>query len=102
MPVYTYRCENCGIQIDRHLKYTDKPLTRCPECNKKSLRKVISPVRIVFKGSGFYSTDHQSPSGQKRTPSSKTEPSTESPKEVKEIKETKDSTPVKSKSDSSE
>jgi putative FmdB family regulatory protein len=95
MPVYTYRCENCGIQIDRRLKYTDKPLTRCPECNKKTLRKVISPVRVVFKGSGFYATDHQSPSGQKQSSASKSE-------SVKEPKETKESTPAKSSSDSPE
>jgi putative FmdB family regulatory protein len=95
MPVYTYRCENCGIQIDRHRKYADKPLTRCPECNKKSLKKVISPVRVVFKGSGFYATDHKSPSGQKHSPASKAE-------ETKEAKETKESTPAKNSSDSSE
>ncbi len=64
MPVYTYRCESCGVQFDRQQKFTDPPLTRCPECNKKSLRKVYAPVGIVFKGSGFYATDHRSPSGQ--------------------------------------
>jgi putative FmdB family regulatory protein len=63
MPVYTYRCENCGVQFDRFLSFNDQPLTRCPECNKKSLRKVYTPVGIVFKGSGFYSTDHRSASG---------------------------------------
>jgi putative FmdB family regulatory protein len=64
MPIYVYRCENCGVQFDRQQKYTDKPLTQCPECNKKSLRKVIAPVGIVFKGKGFYATDNRSPSGQ--------------------------------------
>jgi putative FmdB family regulatory protein len=63
MPIYTYRCENCGVQFDRQQKFSDPVLTRCPECNKKTLRKVYQPVGIVFKGSGFYSTDHRSPSG---------------------------------------
>lgn len=63
MPVYTYRCESCGVQFDRQQKFSDPALTRCPECNKKTLRKVYQPVGIVFKGSGFYSTDHRSPSG---------------------------------------
>ncbi len=63
MPIYTYRCENCGVQFERTQKFTDPPLTRCPECNKKSLHKVYTPVGIVFKGSGFYATDHRSPSG---------------------------------------
>lgn len=63
MPIYTYRCESCGVQFERNQKFSDTPLTRCPECGKKSLRKVYMPVGIVFKGSGFYATDHRSPSG---------------------------------------
>ena len=63
MPIYTYRCKSCGIQFDEHQKFTDQPLTRCPECSKKTLQKVFQPVGIVFKGSGFYATDHRSPSG---------------------------------------
>ena len=64
MPIYTYKCENCGIQFERQQSFSDQPLKICPECNKKSLRKVYTPVGIVFKGSGFYATDHHSPSGQ--------------------------------------
>ncbi len=66
MPIYTYRCENCGIQFEQHQSFNDAPLTRCPECSKKALRKVYTPVGIVFKGSGFYATDHRSPSGQSK------------------------------------
>jgi putative FmdB family regulatory protein len=65
MPIYTYRCENCGVQFDHTQKFTDEPLKRCPECNKRTLRKVYTPVGVVFKGSGFYATDHRSPSGMK-------------------------------------
>jgi putative FmdB family regulatory protein len=64
MPIYTYRCENCGIQFDRRQKFDDEPLTFCSECQKESLRKVYLPVGIVFKGSGFYATDNRSPSGR--------------------------------------
>ncbi len=64
MPVYTYRCTNCGFVFDQQQKFSDAPLTRCPECSKKTLQKVFQPVGIVFKGSGFYATDHRSPSGQ--------------------------------------
>ncbi len=63
MPIYTYRCENCGLQFERFQHFDDQPLTRCPECEHEALRKVILPVGIVFRGSGFYSTDHRSPSG---------------------------------------
>ena len=65
MPIYTYRCENCGVQFERQQKFSDDPLKRCPECSKNALRKVYLPVGIVFKGSGFYATDNRSPSGSK-------------------------------------
>ena len=63
MPVYTYRCESCGVQFERHQSFNDAPLKACPECRKKTLRKVITPTKIIFKGSGFYATDNRSPSG---------------------------------------
>jgi len=66
MPVYTYRCENCGVQFERTQKFSESPLMWCPECGKKTLHKVYTPVGIVFKGSGFYATDHRSPSGAPR------------------------------------
>jgi putative FmdB family regulatory protein len=64
MPIYTYHCDNCGVQFEKHQSFSDQPLVRCPECGKKTLKKVYQPVGIVFKGSGFYATDHHSPSGQ--------------------------------------
>lgn len=67
MPVYTYRCDSCGVQFERQQSFEDAPLRACPECRKKSLKKVISPVRVVFKGSGFYSTDHR-PSSASSSP----------------------------------
>jgi len=62
MPIYTYRCKNCGIQFDQRQSFSDQTLTRCPECSEDSLHKVYQPVGIVFKGSGFYSTDNRSSS----------------------------------------
>jgi putative FmdB family regulatory protein len=86
MPIYTYRCENCGVQFDRRQHFEDKPLIKCPECSKESLRKVFLPVGIVFKGSGFYATDHRSPSGQKsaKTSEKKSEAKAEDKPEKKE------------------
>lgn len=63
MPIYAYRCESCGVHFERQQSFSDAPLKRCPECNKNSLRKVIGPVGVVFKGSGFYATDNRSTSG---------------------------------------
>jgi putative FmdB family regulatory protein len=73
MPIYTYRCENCGVQFERHQSFNDEPLKRCPECSKNSLRKVYTPAGIVFKGSGWYATDHKSSSGASRSSKSKSE-----------------------------
>jgi putative FmdB family regulatory protein len=70
MPIYTYRCENCGVQFERQQKFSDQPLSWCPECSKRALRKVYTPVGIVFKGSGFYSTDNRTSSGANRPTSS--------------------------------
>jgi putative FmdB family regulatory protein len=64
MPIYTYRCAKCGVEFDQHQNFSDLPLVKCPECGKKSLRKVFSPTGIIFKGSGWYATDHRSPSGR--------------------------------------
>jgi putative FmdB family regulatory protein len=64
MPTYAYRCENCGVQFDRYQAFTEPALEVCPECGEATLRKLYGPVGIVFKGSGFYATDHRSPSGQ--------------------------------------
>jgi putative FmdB family regulatory protein len=69
MPIYAYRCESCGVHFERQQSFSDAPLKRCPECNKNTLVKVIGPVGVVFKGSGFYATDHRSPSGMKSSSS---------------------------------
>ena len=84
MPVYTYRCDSCGVQFERHQSFQDAPLKTCPECRKKSLRKVITPTRVIFKGSGFYATDHKSSSGSKSSQESKSEESKPEKKEKKE------------------
>ena len=56
MPTYQYTCTECGEPLEAVQKFTDEPLTVCPACGGR-LRKVFSPVGIVFKGSGFYRTD---------------------------------------------
>jgi putative FmdB family regulatory protein len=89
MPVYTYRCDSCGVQFERHQSFQDAPLKTCPECRKKSLKKVITPTRIIFKGSGFYATDHKSPSGSKSSSESKSQESKPEKKEESKPSESK-------------
>ena len=62
MPTYQYACTECGEQLEMVQKFSDEPLTVCPACDGR-LRKVFSPVGIVFKGSGFYQTDSRSSNG---------------------------------------
>src|SRR4051794_40414251 len=56
VPVYEYACTACGERLEARQSFTDDPLTECPVCSGR-LRKVLSPVGVVFKGSGFYRTD---------------------------------------------
>ncbi|HSS67546.1 MAG TPA: FmdB family zinc ribbon protein [Nocardioidaceae bacterium] len=56
MPVYEYACTECGESLEVRQAFTDDPLTECPVCSGR-LRKVLSPVGVVFKGSGFYRND---------------------------------------------
>ena len=66
MPTYQYACTECGEQSEVIQKFTDDPLTVCSACGGR-LRKVFSPVGIVFKGSGFYRTDSRaSANGSKK------------------------------------
>ena len=91
MPVYTYRCDSCGVQFERYQSFHDAPLKTCPECRKKSLKKVITPTRIIFKGSGFYATDHKSPSGDKSPSGGKSREGKSEKKEESKTSESKSS-----------
>jgi putative FmdB family regulatory protein len=58
MPVYTYKCDQCDHQVEVRQRFTDAPLTVCSRCGGR-IRRVIVPVGVVFKGSGFYVTDNR-------------------------------------------
>ena len=58
MPTYVYACQACSQVVERRQSFTDAPLTDCELCGG-ALRRVLQPVGIIFKGSGFYSTDHR-------------------------------------------
>ncbi len=78
MPTYQYTCTDCGEPVEALQKFTDEPLTVCAACGGR-LRKVFSPVGIVFKGSGFYRTDsRKSATSDASASSASTSSSTES------------------------
>lgn len=58
MPTYEYECAECHVRFERRQHITDDPITTCPECGG-STHRVLFPVGIIFKGSGFYCTDNR-------------------------------------------
>lgn len=57
MPIYEYRCQACGHELETIQKMSDAALTDCPECGKPELKKLISAAGFQLKGSGWYETD---------------------------------------------
>jgi putative FmdB family regulatory protein len=67
MPIYEYQCENCGVRFERLQHMSAEPVSSCPECGGP-VHRVITPVGVIFKGSGFYVTDNRaSSSGTSRS-----------------------------------
>jgi len=57
MPIYEYRCTNCGTQKDILQKMSEAPLTTCPDCGQETFNKQISAAGFQLKGGGYYATD---------------------------------------------
>jgi putative FmdB family regulatory protein len=57
MPIYEYRCAECGFQDEYLQKVSEAPLTVCPSCGKPAFRKLVSAAGFQLKGSGWYATD---------------------------------------------
>jgi putative FmdB family regulatory protein len=66
MPFYDYECPHCSYHDEVLQKITDKPLTKCPNCGKKGLKKLMSAPVFRLKGSGWYETDFKSDKENKR------------------------------------
>jgi putative FmdB family regulatory protein len=64
VPIYEYQCDKCGASFEVMQKMSDDPLTECDKCGG-TLHKVLHPVAIHFKGSGFYTTDYGKGSGRR-------------------------------------
>jgi putative FmdB family regulatory protein len=116
MPIYGYRCSNCGHEFEIQQRMSDQPLKACPKCQGK-LNKILYPVGISFKGSGFYTTDYGSgksaaaassngaakgsdKAAAESSSDSKAESNSESKSELKPKSESKPDTKSTSKSDS--
>ena len=56
MPIYEYECDSCHFHFERKQRFDEEPVAICPKCGRKA-RRVIHSVPVIFKGSGFYTTD---------------------------------------------
>ena len=66
MPIYEYRCEACGRELEALQKVSDKPLKTCPSCGRRMLKRLMSAPRFRLKGAGWYETDFKSDKETKR------------------------------------
>ena len=57
MPIYEYRCDACGQELEKIQRMSDEPLTDCPNCGKDELRRLVSAAGFRLKGGGWYETD---------------------------------------------
>ena len=94
MPLYEYQCKKCGHIFEKILKFSDKPIKKCPECGG-SVEQTISAPAVQFKGSGWYVTDYAKKSQSSSSSSS------DGGKDSKESKDSKDSKKDEKKPDSS-
>ena len=95
VPTYTYKCTACDDVLEKRQSFSDPPLTTCEQCGG-ALRKVIHPVGIVFKGSGWYITDSRSSSSAANGRSNSSSTSTEAG--ASSSAKTSESTPSKTES----
>ena len=58
MPTYDYGCANCGHRFEIRQRFSDEPVTSCPKCHQE-VRRLLHAPAIIYKGSGFYTTDYK-------------------------------------------
>ena len=73
MPTYEYSCDGCGATLERWQRFQDSPLTECPSCGGR-LHRLFSAAPVIFKGSGWYSTDSRSKKAEGESSAHKPEP----------------------------
>lgn len=93
MPIYEYRCESCGQELEKIQKFSDPPLTDCPACGKSALKKLVSASSFRLKGSGWYETDFKT----KKKPGDSAGKDGKSEKDGKDGKDSRDGKDGKNK-----
>jgi putative FmdB family regulatory protein len=102
MPLYEYQCKKCGHRFEKILKFSDKPIKKCPECGG-AVEQLLSAPAVQFKGAGWYVTDYAKkgafPSKSSESEASAKDTSKDSKETKKDDKPKTESTPKKHKKD---
>ena len=84
MPTYDYECDSCGHRFEKFQSIKARPVKKCPACEKPTVRRLIGTGgAIIFKGSGFYTTDYRSDEYKKAASADKPSESTSDKKDKK-------------------
>ena len=94
MPIYEYKCLICEHQFEVIQRLSDNPVESCPECNEKSVKKLVSAPSFRLKGGGWYETDFKT--GSKKNIVDTKDEKSKQPKEQKEQTKTTDQSKTKS------
>ncbi len=94
MPRYDYQCKSCGQEFELTQSFSEAGSGTCPECSGEG-RRVFHAVPVIYKGSGFYTTDY----GRPKAPADDKAPAADKSNETKESKDTGDSKPSSTSSD---
>ncbi|MCX7151592.1 MAG: zinc ribbon domain-containing protein [Proteobacteria bacterium] len=101
MPIYAYRCAECGFQKDHLQKVSDPLLTECPECGKASYKKMLTAAGFQLKGTGWYVTDFKGGGAKPATAvatESKVEDASKPAAKIEGAAKTESAAPAKSES----
>lgn len=99
MPIYEYRCSDCGFQKEYLQKVSDPKLTVCPECGKETFSKMLTAAGFQLKGSGWYATDFKNTGKPKDSGKSATSTDTKSEAKTETKTEAKAETKTESKTE---
>lgn len=92
MPIYEYRCQNCGHVLERLQRMSDDPLTDCPACGEAQLKRLISAAAFRLKGGGWYETDFKKEGKRNLADSGQEKPSSDAKADDKPKADKKEST----------
>ncbi len=84
MPTYVYECRDCGEGFEIEQRISEDPLTECRSCEDGTIRRIMQPTAVMFKGSGFYVNDKSSTNPAQESTDKKSDSEPEAKPDTKE------------------